>query len=197
MAPRVDEPADPAAAAAALRECHEALEGYGGELTGMGMIAEARELVDRLGDEEELDPPDAMFLAVAGDHLLARIGALDLAVRPVHGDAHLRNVINTPDGPLWADWEDAISAPLEWDLACLIARGRVLGTGKDRGSVALGAYPARFDQELLELMVEARTFQAIVWGTVLEVARPERAGGTTRARLRWLRARLDAQRPRS
>ena len=197
VAPRVDEPADPAAAAAALRACHEALEGYGGELTELGMLAEARGLVERLADEETLEPPDATFLAVAGDHLLARIEGLDLALRPVHGDAHLRNVINTPDGPLWADWEDAFSGPLEWDLACLVARGRVLGTGKDRGSVALASYPADYDEDLLELMVEARTFQAIVWGTVLGAARPDRPGGTTKARLRWLRARLAAQRPRS
>ena len=38
---------------------------------------------------------------------------LDLPLRPVHGDTHLRNVINTARGPLWGDWEDAFRGPLE------------------------------------------------------------------------------------
>ena len=198
VAPRVEEPADPAAAAVTLHACHEALESYGGELAELGMLVEARALVERLADEETLRPPDAAFLALAGDHLLDRIQERGLPMRPIHGDAHLRNVISTPDGPLWADWEDAFSGPLEWDLACLIARGRVLGTGKDRGSEALAAYPAAIDEQLLELMVEARTFQAVVWGTVLGALRPGRAGsGTTYARLRWLRERFAAQSPPS
>jgi hypothetical protein len=192
-APVVPEPADPAAAAAALRRCHEALPAYGGELRELGMLTEARELLERLADEEVFRPPDAAFLAVAGELFAERIGALGLALRPIHGDAHLRNVLNTEDGPLWADWEDAFLGPLEWDLACLIARGRVLGTGRDRGSEALAAYGTEFDEGVLELMVEARTFQAVVWGAVLRRDR----GGTTYARLRWLRARLAGQIPRS
>ena len=32
-------------------------------------------------------------------------------MQPIHGDAHLHNVINGPDGPLWNDWEDCFSGP--------------------------------------------------------------------------------------
>ena len=47
--------------------------------------------------------------------------------RIVHGDSHPGNVLWTAGGPLWSDWEDAHLAPLEWDLACLVAAGRVRG----------------------------------------------------------------------
>ena len=191
---RLEAPADPGAAAAALRVCHDAFAHYDGELVELGLLVEARALLDRLADEEILEPGDATFLIAAADDLLDDIGALGLPFRPVHGDAYLRNVINTPAGPLWADWEDAFSGPLEWDLACLVARGRVLGNGKDRGSEALEGYGHEVNDELLELFVEARTLQAIAWGLLFSAAK-DRHSGSTRARMRWLRNRLATQAP--
>ena len=70
----------------------------------------------------------------------------------------------------------------------------MLGTGKDRGSEAFAAYGAKPDHDVLELFIEARAFQAAVWGIVLSDGRYR---GNTRARLRWLRSRAAAQRPRS
>lgn len=62
--------------------------------------------------------PDEVAAAVArGLELLAGVGQ-----RMVHGDSHPGNVLWTSGGPLWSDWEDAHLAPLEWDLACLVAR---------------------------------------------------------------------------
>jgi Phosphotransferase enzyme family len=196
LAPRVDEPADPGAAGEALRICHEALADFPGELPELGALEEARSLVDWLSAEERIGNEDAALLVEVGDRVVARIDALDLPMRPLHGDSHLRNVINTTRGALWADWEDTFAGPLEWDLACLAARAFVLGTGEDRGTVALDAYGADVDEAILDLFVEARTMQAAVWGVVISRARAGRGGGNTRARLRWLRARA-AQPPRS
>lgn len=196
LVPLLEEPADPRAAGEALRTCHEALADFPGELPELGAFEEARSLVDRLSSDEALGDEDAALLTEVGDRLAARIDALALPMRPLHGDAHLRNVLNSPGGPLWADWEDAFTGPLEWDLACLAARAMVLGTGEDRGTVALDAYGADIDEEVLDLFVEARTMQAAVWGVVISQARAGRGGGNTRARLRWLRARA-AQPPRS
>jgi Ser/Thr protein kinase RdoA (MazF antagonist) len=39
--------------------------------------------------------------------------------RPIHGDAHLRNVLWSPAGPLWGDLENVCRGPVEYDLACL------------------------------------------------------------------------------
>jgi Ser/Thr protein kinase RdoA (MazF antagonist) len=43
--------------------------------------------------------------------------ALTWPRRPLHGDAHTGNILNTPSGPRWLDFEDVCAGPVEWDLA--------------------------------------------------------------------------------
>lgn len=93
--------ADPERAGRSLRELHEAFAAYEGELPTCDRLDEVRRLVD-----------DAELLAFAD-----RLAPLD--GRPIHGDAHLRNVLWTPDGPLWSDLENICRGPREYDLACL------------------------------------------------------------------------------
>jgi len=103
---------DPAAAGRALRVCHDALLGVEGASLGLeplGMLHEARLLAARAPTE----------VGAAIDHALALLR--DAPARIVHGDSHPGNVLWTAGGPLWGDWEDAHLAPLEWDLACLVA----------------------------------------------------------------------------
>ncbi len=137
------EPLDAPAAGARLRTCHEALadlgaEGTaamgralgaaadgapadGGELVVWGALREAEELVAGLGDEHGLDPADVELLRETGAREVARATSLDLPLQPVHGDAHLRNLLASPAGPLWIDWEDSFIGPRGWDLACFYA----------------------------------------------------------------------------
>ncbi len=51
----------------------------------------------------------------AADELLPL--ALSWPRRPLHGDAHTGNVLTTPSGPRWTDFEDVCVGPVEWDLA--------------------------------------------------------------------------------
>ncbi|MDX6679509.1 MAG: hypothetical protein QOE31_3561, partial [Solirubrobacteraceae bacterium] len=89
-----------------LRLCHEALESFPGELKRWGMLDEAHEDLERLHAIGALSAGDAALLRRAGERARARIERLALPLQAVHGDAHLDNVINGPDGPLWNDWED-------------------------------------------------------------------------------------------
>ncbi|WP_229725650.1 phosphotransferase family protein [Calditerricola satsumensis] len=41
-------------------------------------------------------------------------------VLPAHGDAHLGNLLASPQGWLWIDFEDASRMPRFWDLACAL-----------------------------------------------------------------------------
>jgi thiamine kinase-like enzyme len=37
--------------------------------------------------------------------------------QPLHGDASLSNLLRTPLGGLWNDFEDVLCGPLHWDVA--------------------------------------------------------------------------------
>lgn len=45
--------------------------------------------------------------------------ALSWPRRPLHGDAHTGNILVTPDGPAWTDFEDVCVGPVEWDLSSM------------------------------------------------------------------------------
>lgn len=94
---------------AMLGPLHDALASYTGDLPP---------LVGPLTDI-------ATALTVSSDPTLHRAAAelVPLALswprRPLHGDAHTGNVLMTPGGPLWTDFEDVCVGPVEWDLASM------------------------------------------------------------------------------
>ena len=73
-------------------------------------------------------------LSVSADRTLHRAAtelvplALSWPRRPLHGDAHTGNVLRTPDGPRWTDFEDVCVGPAEWDLASMTVTADALAT---------------------------------------------------------------------
>ena len=163
---------DPAAAGEALRHCHEALATYDGPapLPEMAVMREAEDLIERFAGDGTLDNRDAGLLREAAAENRRAIEDLGLPLQAVHGDAHLGNVINTPAGPLWGDWEDACVAARPWDLGCLLGSGRWFGEDPEPGIRAVAAY----GEEPPEPFVEARRLQGTVWGLVFARDHPER-----------------------
>jgi hypothetical protein len=172
--PERDAPADPRAAGAALRACHAAMLGLRVGLPPLGHLTEAEALLAGLVAREAIDLDAADELQRGIDELLALMGALRSPVLPLHGDAHLGNVLNGPDGPLWNDWEDAAIGPPGWDAACLLANARVTGEGEAAAEAALAASGLAIDPAELELWIDARTLQGAVWGAYIEQRHPER-----------------------
>jgi Ser/Thr protein kinase RdoA (MazF antagonist) len=153
-----------------LAACHRALaSGAPALLKPWIKLDEARA---RLG---QLTPGQR---AIVGPYLEPPAGPL----RPVHGDSHAGNVL---PGPVWHDWEDAQLAWVEWDLACLVAPGRVVGTDFGHGEAALAGYDAPYDVARLEHCVAARTAQQAVYGLLLADAIPGLAERVA-VRLDWL-----------
>jgi Phosphotransferase enzyme family len=158
-----DDP-DPCTAGRRLREIHEALAGYDGELPAFGHPEETQTMLDAL-------PPSADV------QLVREIASRrpDVSGQPLHGDAQLFNCLGSEGGPLWLDFETACHGPREYDLAAL-------GPGK-----ALDAYGPH-DAEL----VDAMFLLYIAWVTAsMMIAlprRPELAEAVER-RLRQLRER--------
>jgi aminoglycoside phosphotransferase (APT) family kinase protein len=179
---------DAAAAGRALRACHEALGDFRGDLPEHAAFREARSVLERLAVAGAIGDEDAAMLRRTGERLADRLDDLALPLQPVHGDAHLGNVITTPRGPLWNDWEDTFLGPVEWDLACLHASARVFGHEPAPVEAAQAAYGRAAEREVLDLLVELRAFQGTIWTIVISAERPgaaERIAG----RLSWLRAR--------
>ena len=149
----------PTHAGAALRECLDALKGFHGSLPVLGTMTEAEALLHRLATEGRLSHDEAMGLQLRFDELFPLLAQLRSPVQPLHGDAHLNNVL----GGLWNDWEDTCLGPVAWDAACLIAGSRDPADQQ----TAYEATRLRLDPGELRLWVEARRLQIDVWRAFL------------------------------
>jgi aminoglycoside phosphotransferase (APT) family kinase protein len=155
--------ADPAAGGRALRALHAALADYPGSLPPCDRREEVADVLWRV-------TPSILASAEELDLLRAAVRRLEPLPpgRPLHGDAHLRNVLWTPDGPLWSDLENACSGPVEFDLAALTWRDI---PGSDEALSAYGAH----DPALVEASQPALTILLAAWTLVLaaRVATPD------------------------
>jgi aminoglycoside phosphotransferase (APT) family kinase protein len=104
-------------AARALRKVHEALAdlphslpSYLSKIEGCGSL---------LGNRSELlalATSDRDTLLEMYGKLTARLARCRAQQMPIHGDSHLGNVLFTPDGPRWTDFESVSIGPREWDI---------------------------------------------------------------------------------
>ena len=130
----------PARFGAMLGPLHDALAAYPGDLPP---------LVGPLTDI-------ATALTVSDDATLHRAAselvplALSWPRRPLHGDAHTGNVLMTPSGPVWTDFEDVCVGPVEWDLASMTVTDE-----------ALSAYPGPVDRDRLTDCRDLRRLQIL------------------------------------
>lgn len=152
----------PDVVARSLAEVHAALREYPGELPRRGPLDD----LGRIFDRHDLDP---RLRAEAG-----RLAALlpDVAAQPLHGDAHPGNLIATPDGPCWLDFEDTWQGPLAWDLGILARQG---------GPEYLAAYPGEVDEAALRFFTRLRELYAVVWQFVVAIRFPDRLAGARSA----------------
>lgn len=184
----VDEPPDATIAGKALRECHEALVDFEGELTVLDPLSESEKLLLNLISQDAFSRSDAQMLQAVNHKLQSRFQQLQLPMQPLHGDSNFSNVLNTTRGVLWTDWEDTFIGHIAWDIACLIAASHVFRTDIERAAAALKGYGLAIDPEILDLFLEARNFQTALWNFIIGQKNPqslERLEG----RLGWFRDR--------
>lgn len=151
-----------------LRDCHEALEDFdASQLKEWGILDESVEILKNNDLElaiDDQDRADAVRLAEEIQNELKTTNSLT----PVHGDAHLGNVIHTKGGPVWIDWEDTHLAPAAWDLACLRTSSWFNSQWKRDARIALEAYGPQPD---LALIKQARTIEHLAWGSLFAIKR--------------------------
>jgi hypothetical protein len=171
----VDGPVDARPAGRALRDCHEALAAFPGALPPLAVLDEADAVVDRLACDGTLGAADVELLRRVSVEVRRGVDGLGVPWQPVHGDAHLGNVIATARGPLWNDWEDTFLGPVAWDLGCLHASARAFGADAAATAAAQEGYGPGLDAATLDAMVQARRFQGTVWTLLVATLRPAAA----------------------
>lgn len=133
---------------------------------------------------DRLDEIRGLLANLELDELLEFAERLEpLAGRPLHGDAHLSNVLWSPEGPLWSDLENACRGPVEYDLACLRYRGL------PEAETAIAAYGEHRD---VDAVMPLLALQLAAW-TQLVAERSECPAHHAEARRRIERALVYAR----
>lgn len=167
-----------------LRECHESLRFYSEPLPALAILAEAVEI---LASRNLFPEPTQRMLR---DRLEASMQALaECRFQAVHGDAHLGNLMNTTDGLLLADWEDAFRGPVEWDLASAIWNGLILDEDRAWVDAFLGAYRQAggvYDDVTMTQSLVARAAAVTAWYPILYPKPDSERRSKLQRRIEWL-----------
>ena len=166
-----------------LSVLHSIMNGYAAELPVMGALEEAWIILGRPEVVSCLTAEAGDIIARKSDRIRAAIARRQLDCQPLYGDAHHGNLWATASRPIWGDFEDSHLGPVEWDLACMTASSRIFGRG-GAAAEALEAYAKKYDGTLLELLIEARTLQAVAWA-VITLPEPN-TNARFRKRMEWL-----------
>jgi aminoglycoside phosphotransferase (APT) family kinase protein len=131
---------DAVSAADALHTVHRLFRGYGGELPSYTEALDRcwKVLVDNR-TSAALSRDDRLFLMAQYRRLRADVEAANLEPVPIHGDAHLGNLLLADRGPLWTDLEDACLGAPEQDIAGLPPIAWIRFQDADQRSIELWA----------------------------------------------------------
>lgn len=165
----------------ALREIHELLATRDGDgIAHFARLDEIETLVALL----ELPPDETHLFREAIAAARSAVDALDLELQPVHGDAHLSNVLRTSSGPLWSDFENVCLGPRELDIACNEIRART--RGREREDDELLAGYGQFDPALVSALIPVHALFLAAWTFELAERTPE-VRPHAAERLGWVR----------
>lgn len=155
VAPDSDEPPAPEVAGRMLAELHGALREYPGELPllapPLNDIPRGLARLERM--PQVVSKSDVSMLRRVADRLLPVVEESTSPMQPLHGDAHVYNLLCSARGLLWNDFEDACRGPVAWDLTTL----------SDPENKMLAAYPAAPSAATVEAYRRVRLLHATVW----------------------------------
>ncbi|GAB2858471.1 aminoglycoside phosphotransferase family protein [Lentzea nigeriaca] len=143
-----------------LPDLHAELRLYEGDLPVRGPLDDVENTLAYL---EGLGVPDLEPFRERHAELLTRWDAHYNDVQPLHGDSHYGNVLMTPSGPVWNDFEDTWRGPVAWDLACLAG-----AKGAEAARRAVEIYGGGAAPEDVEYHVETRVNFGTLWGVLME-----------------------------
>jgi Phosphotransferase enzyme family len=122
---------------------------------GLAQLKHHPELLDT-ADLDRAQQEWALLKPILSSQRVFEAAFPDATVQPIHGDAPFYNLIVTPAGELYSDFEHVTLGPVEWDLAGIGPDGRAV---YDAAAAQLGLRPS--DERLLRVMGSARMMQLI------------------------------------
>ncbi|NJM36676.1 MAG: aminoglycoside phosphotransferase family protein [Akkermansiaceae bacterium] len=184
---RIEGEIEPAMIGKTLYQCHDLLRSFQGDLRELAILTESLELLETL-KQRDLFPTG--ILELLGNRLAESIAALaKFPFQPLHGDAHLGNLMSTTDGLLWTDWEDTFLGPVEWDLASIIWNARILDDDQETADQILNAYcgaGGRIDPIALRHCMIGRAAVMSAWYPILYPDPSPKRQAKLQFRLDWL-----------
>ncbi len=179
---RIDAGPDPAEIGRTLRQCHEIMRSFPTPLPKLAILTESLAILEA----RELFPRSTQQML--RDHLTASIEVLSrYPHQPLHGDAHMGNLMNTTQGLLWTDWEDTFSGPVEWDVASVIWNAHILDQDTTTVEAILEAY-GPIDPKALHQSLIARAAVMTAWYPILYPNPNAERQSKLQRRIEWLEA---------
>ncbi len=181
-------------ACASLRELHRALRGFPGRVPYMGVVLdELPHWLKWLEVRRRLSAQDLIALREGHWRLASQLMPTHFSTRmPVqvlHGDAHRRNLLQTPEGAVWTDFEDTCVGPVAWDIATFLSVEAEKG-GSGREEEILSLYPGAPSWDVLLPFVQARELEAVVFMQVAATRFADREAAAADRLQRWIGRQL-------
>lgn len=181
---RIDAEPDPAEIGRTLRQCHDIMRTFAEPLAKLAILTESLAILQ----ERELFPQGTQQML--RDHLTHSIDVLSRHPhQPLHGDAHMGNLMNTTRGLLWTDWEDTFSGPVEWDVASIIWNAQILDEDHATVKSVCDAYCAAggaIDECALHQSLIARAAVMTAWYPLLYPNPNAERQAKLQRRIEWL-----------
>jgi len=179
---RIDAGPDPAEIGRTLRQCHEIMRSFPAPLPKLAILTESLAILEA----RELFPRSTQQML--RDHLTGSIQVLSgYPHQPLHGDAHMGNLMNTTQGVLWTDWEDTFAGPVEWDVASIIWNAQILDQDESTVNSILAAYGA-VDEKALQQSLIGRAAVMTAWYPILYPNPNAERQAKLQRRIEWLQA---------
>jgi hypothetical protein len=144
-----------------LRELHDALKPFPGELGG---LRELREDIERLlGQLRPADTHESDTIASLRERLEALRAVVfesGLPTQALHGDVSLRNLLRTPRRVVWNDFEDTFRGPVHWDVASYVGSFRNHGASERARREMLAGYGWDDEEELAPFLAAQDVYDA-------------------------------------
>lgn len=161
--PLQSEPPSIAVASSMLSALHRTLREYPGALPLLAPpLSDIPSSLARMEAQRAISAEDLGLLRRAFARLSSRLTPESLgALQPLHGDAHVYNLIASERGWLWNDFEDVCLGPVAWDLASMSPDD----TGFD-------SYPDAPAPASMAFFREVRRLHGVCWWYALKAELP-------------------------